>query len=453
MVTSHKIIKKRKESIKVLRNLKKEQNVKLKSNIKFDNVSKKKLKQNGSTISETVQVKSSENENSLKNISINKKISKRIQKEIDSMKKPTHQQFRKKSICESESVRHAKSKGHMKHITNANTQNSEKGISHSNTMKSRKRKRVISDSDQINTDCLNLNDLSREHILQCISAIFHLTEEQLKSKNALFSDESQPVFMQVTCIRIPKTPRRFMRILLPHSLMTTNDEVALFVGDLQRGRRKDYEPTVEHYEDLLRKHGCTRIKSVIPMNQVKTEYDQYELKRKLVGSYDYFLVDGKIAGHLSHLLGKEFYRKRKLPTPIRMQSKDLKSEVEYALRKTVMQMHSFGDTHIIQIGHTSMEKDEILENILATCNYLSKHYPGGWANIRSVRLKTTTSLSLPIYTTLKDKSLVEVPVVQPKRPKAYTDVSGEFTTRLRITAVTVTPEGDITTEMKRKTDN
>ena len=56
------------------------------------------------------------------------------------------------------------------------------------------------------------------------------------------------------------------------------------------------------------------------MNQVKTEYDQYELKRKLVGSYDYFLVDGKIAGHLSHLLGKEFYKKRKLPTSIRFKT-------------------------------------------------------------------------------------------------------------------------------------
>ncbi|CAK9796888.1 Ribosomal L1 domain-containing protein CG13096 [Anthophora quadrimaculata] len=444
MVTSHKILKKRKESVKVLRNSKKEQNVKLKSNIKFDNVSKKKLKQNGSTIPETVQVNTSENENSLKDISINKKVSKLIKKKTDSMKKPTHRQFR---------VRHAESKGHVKRITNANTQNSEKSISHSNIMKTRKRKRVISDSDQINTDCLNLNDLSREHILQCISAIFHLTEEQLKSKNALFSDESKPVFMQVTCIRIPKTPRRFMRILLPHSLVTTNDEVALFVGDLQRGRRKDYEPTVEYYEDLLRKHDCTRIKSVIPMNQVKTEYDQYELKRKLVGSYDYFLVDGKIAGHLSHLLGREFYRKRKLPTSIRIQSKDLKSEIEYALRKTIMQMHSFGDTHIIQIGHTSMEKDEILENILATCNYLSKHYPGGWANIRSVRIKTAASLSLPIYTTLKNQSLVEVPVVQPKRPKAYTNVSGELTTRLDIAAVTVTPEGKITAEIKRKTDN
>ncbi|KOX67263.1 hypothetical protein WN51_00032, partial [Melipona quadrifasciata] len=188
--------------------------------------------------------------------------------------------------------------------------------------------------------------------------------------------------------------------LLPHSIVSSNDEIALFVGDLQRGKRKDYEPTVEHYEDLLRNCNCTKIKTIIPMNQVKTEYDQYELKRKLVGSYDHFLVDGKIAGHLSHLLGKEFYKKRKLPTSIRMHSKDLKHEIDYALRKTAMQIHSCGDTHIVQIGHTSMERKQVLENILATCSYLSKNYPGGWTNIRSIRIKTSSSLSLPIYTTL-----------------------------------------------------
>ncbi|KOC65137.1 Ribosomal L1 domain-containing protein [Habropoda laboriosa] len=477
MVASQKVIKKHKESVKILRNLKKKQNVKLKSKIKLVKVSKKKLKQKGSTNLKTVQVNTSENENSLKDIkSISEKINKGIKKKTDSIKKKTdsirkltHRQSQKESTSESKSVLHTESKDHVdkkklkneaskqrfgkKCSTKVNTQNNKESTSHSNiilkTTKLQKQKKVTSDNDQINTDYLNLNDISREHILQCINAIFHLTEEQL-SKNALFDDESQPMFMQVTCIKVPKTPQRCMRILLPYSLVSTKDEVALFVCDLQRGRRKDYEPTIEHYENLLHKHGCTRVKSIIPLNQVKTEYDQYELKRKLVGSYDYFLVDGKIAGHLSHLLGRDFYKKRKLPTSVKMHSKNLKSEVEYALRHTVMQVHSFGDTHVVQIGHTSMKKKEILENILATCNYLSKHYPGGWANIRSVRIKTTTSVALPIYTTLKNKSLVDVPVVQPKRPKAYKNVSGELTTRSGFTSVTVTPEGNIMVEKKEK---
>ena len=65
-----------------------------------------------------------------------------------------------------------------------------------------------------------------------------------------------------------------------------------------------------------------------------------------------------------------------------------------------MQIHSYGDTHIVQVGHTFMKKKEILENILATCRYLSKNYPGGWVNIRSIRIKTSISLGLPIYMTL-----------------------------------------------------
>lgn len=178
----------------------------------------------------------------------------------------------------------------------------------------------------------------------------------------------------------------------------------MFVCDLQKGRRKDYEPTVEHYKSLLNEHECARVNEIIPMNRVKTEYDQFELKRKLVASYDHFLVDGRIAGHMNHLLGKEFYKKRKLPIPIRMQSKDLKHEIEHSLRKTSMHLHSHGDSHTMQIGNTLMDKKEILKNVLAACKYLSKNYPGGWANIRSLRLKSRTSLALPIYVTLSKLS-------------------------------------------------
>lgn len=169
---------------------------------------------------------------------------------------------------------------------------------------------------------------------------------------------------------------------------------------MERGRRKDYELTVEHYKNLLDEHGCTRVNEIIPINRVKTEFDQFELKKKLVGSYDHFLVDGRIAGFMSHLLGKHFIKRRKLPTSIRMDSKDLKHEIDYALRKTSMHLHSNGDTHLVQIGNTSMSEKEIMTNILATCKDLDMYYPGKWANIRALRLKSTTSLALPFYMTL-----------------------------------------------------
>lgn len=308
--------------------------------------------------------------------------------------------------------------------------------------KKKTQKKVVESKEK--EDDINSRDLSKKHILQCISAIFHLTQEQLKNKNDLFSGEPEPIFMQVTCIRVPKVPRRQIRMVLPHSIVSAADDIALFVCDLARGRRKDYEPTVDHYRELLDKCGCTRIKDIIPMNQVKTEYDQYELKRKLVASYDHFLVDGRIAGHMSHLLGKIFDKKRKFATSIKMDSKDLKHQIDYALQKTVMRSHSFGDCHTIQVANTSMKKRYILENIIALCNNLAKVYPGGWSNIRAIRLKTRTGPSLLIYLTLKNKNTVKTPVVKPKRPKAYCNVEGELTTLSGNANVIVTPEGDVT---------
>ncbi|EZA56409.1 hypothetical protein DMN91_009838 [Ooceraea biroi] len=303
------------------------------------------------------------------------------------------------------------------------------------------RKRTRSEMETPAQEGFDLKKLSKQHILQCISAIFHLTREQLKEKNNLI-EEAEPIFLQVNCIKVPKTPRRRMRILLPHSVITSDDEVALFVCDLQRGRRKDYEPTVEHYRDLLSKHGCTRVNEIIPMNRVKTEFDQFELKRKLIASYDHFLVDGRISGHISHLLGKEFLKRRKLPTSIRIESKDLKHEVDYALRKMSMCIHSHGDTHVVQVGNTAMSEKEVLKNVWATCKHLYKNYPGGWENVRALRLKGARSLSIPIYVTLKDKNTVKVPIIQPRRPKAYRDAEGELST-LRNTRVLVKPSGEV----------
>ncbi|XP_043263628.1 ribosomal L1 domain-containing protein 1-like isoform X1 [Colletes gigas] len=477
MAISPNIVKKRTESVKTLRNSN-VKNKKLHSDFKAKKLSTKKVKQNINTNMKTRQVKNDLTNEERKNTNlINKKLVKKGEVKTNTLNKSALHQFRKKNT-------HGFKKANVTKFNDHVDTNEKLKLQHEESTKKKnykilnhvlKRKRSLNDdtfydkysvftaqrsskkrrkidSTQESTDILNLNDLSKEHILQCIGAIFHLTEEQLKSKSLLFEGECYPIFMQVTCIRIPKTPRRQMRILLPHSIVSSNDEVALFVGDLQRGRRKDYEPTVEHYQDLLRKHNCTSINAVIPMNQVKTEYDQYELKRKLVGSYDHFLVDGKIAGHLSHLLGKEFYKRRKLPTSIRILSKDLKHEIEYALRKTSMQLHSYGDTHIVQIGHTSMTEEEISDNVLAACKHLSKNYPGGWANVRSVSIKTARSLALPIYVTLKNKNSVKIPIVQPPRPKAYRKVTDELSTFTKDVLVTVTPEGDVTLKRRKNED-
>ena len=192
---------------------------------------------------------------------------------------------------------------------------------------------------------------------------------------------------------------------LPHSVISSNDDVALFVRDLKKGRRRDYEDTVNHYQDLLKQHGCNQIKTIIPINQVKTEYRQFEMRRRLFGSYDYFLVDGRISGHMTHLLGKLFRQKRKLPTSIHM-DKDLKLEIDNALKKTCLQIHANGDSYVTQVGSCSMKVGEIVDNIMAVIDELKQSFPGGWENIRSLRIKTPLSLAIPIYMTLSKNFLV-----------------------------------------------
>lgn len=235
MVASSKAIKSGKELIKVSGGLKK-QNISLKSNLKLNKFNKR-LKQGKSKNLKTVQV-STRNEKfgDLKPVN---NVQLCDQEETISMKKPISRQLRKKS--EFNCMQFVEANNYVKNKKLQNEKNTEvnsdvvskpvlkrkysgenivqsdKNIdSRTNVIfkvvQSQKRKRVSNINTEENTDCLNLNDLSKEHILQCISVIYHLTEEQLKNNNALFDGESQPVFMQVTCIRVPKTPKRCMRM-------------------------------------------------------------------------------------------------------------------------------------------------------------------------------------------------------------------------------------------------
>lgn len=191
----------------------------------------------------------------------------------------------------------------------------------------------------------------------------------------------------------------FSRVL-PHSMINSTDDVAIFVADLVAGRKQDFEKTVEHWEEKFREKGVTGIKQIIPMNQVKTEYGQFEMKKKLAMSFDHFLVDGRICGHLSHLLGSSFFKRRNHPTPVHIERADLKREIDIALRKTCMTIHSFGDSHSVQIGTISMKSPKLADNVWATCTSLAAEYPGGWANVRAVHIKTSISPSIPIYMNL-----------------------------------------------------
>lgn len=135
------------------------------------------------------------------------------------------------------------------------------------------------------------------------------------------------------------------------------------------------------------------------MRQLRVEYDQFELKRRLMTQHDFILVDTRIMNHVTYLLGKKFFRKPNMLVPVRVNEKNLKKSLENGLKTAILHLAD-GVTSTIQIAHLRMRREQVKENILAVVGLLKEKYPGGEANVRSLSVKLPLSLSLPLYVTL-----------------------------------------------------
>ncbi|PSN37782.1 hypothetical protein C0J52_15851 [Blattella germanica] len=292
------------------------------------------------------------------------------------------------------------------------------------------------------------HNLNLESVKNSLSAMLKLSAKKSKSKSIpLFMDEAQPVHMIVQCIRIPtmkpEVYRKNYRFCLPHPLVDKFSEVCLFVPNLKKGKRIDHEETVQHYQTILENHNVKGISQIIPLRQIQVEYDQFELKERLISQFDTFLADGRVTGHIQGLLGKKIIKRRK--------AKDLKKEVNTALSKTLLIVNGRGDKSSLKVGHTKQTIHQIAENILAVAENLSNLYPGGWENIRSLRVHIQDTNPIPIYISLKNSNEVEIPVVTPPLPKKAVPVEGELSTMPGV-EVTVMPDGEVIVRRKKLTE-
>ncbi|RVE45231.1 hypothetical protein evm_010121 [Chilo suppressalis] len=275
----------------------------------------------------------------------------------------------------------------------------------------------------------------------CLNAINQLAAIT-KKKNAIFEDE-QPIFAEIHCIKI-QTSKGNVKFVFPHSTASSSGEVCLITPDLKKGRKIDHEPTVDHWEEILRNAGITSVKTVLPMRQLRVEYDQFELKRRLLTQHDFIMVDTRVLNHVSHILGKMFFKKHNMLIPVRLneKKKDIKMAVDIGLRTSMLRL-SEGPTSVILIGHTGMSKENLKENVLSLVKQIQDKYPGGEANIRSIALKLPLSLSVPLYITLRpSNSVVNPPKIRMKKPKTFRDFEDELST-IPNSRVRVAPDGTV----------
>lgn len=123
-----------------------------------------------------------------------------------------------------------------------------------------------------------------------------------------------------------------------------------------------------------------------------------------MGSYDFFLVDKRIVHFLPKLLGKHFFKKKRLPLPIDLTKKDWKAQIEMACASGLFFV-STGTSSVMKVGRLSMESGEIVDNVVEAINGLVDYVPKRWDGVRSFHLRLAGSVALPLYQALPDLKL------------------------------------------------
>jgi len=65
-----------------------------------------------------------------------------------------------------------------------------------------------------------------------------------------------------------------------------------------------------------------------------------------------------------------------------------------------MLMLLWGVCRQIKIGHSSMPRSAVVENILGSIQSIVEHIPRKWKNVQGIHVKTATSVALPLYNQL-----------------------------------------------------
>lgn len=277
--------------------------------------------------------------------------------------------------------------------------------------------------------------LNKAKVLKAVEVLQEVLKNVEKKDSLL--EEVDVCQMQICLKKIPHKEKS-IKLILPHSLRRPDLDVCLFVKDLKRDER-DYEPTVRHFQDLLKNSGVNSVTDIIPLKSLKTEYKPYEAKRNLSNAYDIFLADARIIRLLPTYLGKHFYGKKKTPIQVNLQAKNLTKEIDDALGSSRCVISSKGASSTADVGQFQMAAADMTENIIAAVDQIAVGVGGGASNIKQLNLRSRTSLSVPIYISEGGPQ----DVVVPKEKTNKDDVEAEEISTLFGAKVKVYPNGKI----------
>ncbi|CAE6076687.1 unnamed protein product [Arabidopsis arenosa] len=226
--------------------------------------------------------------------------------------------------------------------------------------------------------------------------------DKSKTEKPQLLEQDELVYLIASLKKIPQTSRtNAYRIPLPHPLINPAEdspELCLIIDDRPKsGLTK---------ADVMKKIKSENIPitKVIKLSKLKSDYKAFEAKRKLCDSYDMFFADRRIIPLLPRVIGKKFFTSKKIPVAIDLKHKNWKQQIEKACGSAMFFIRT-GTCSVIKVGKLSMELDEITENVMATLNGVVELLPNKWKYVRSLHLKLSESLALPIYQSVPDLKL------------------------------------------------
>ncbi|XP_047972285.1 ribosomal L1 domain-containing protein 1-like [Salvia hispanica] len=243
--------------------------------------------------------------------------------------------------------------------------------------------------------------VSQSTIEAAVTALLKHKSAQSANEKLQLLPQDDYFYLNLTLRKIPSNPRTNpYRIPLPHPILdAAASEVCLIVDD----RPGTTTPPSDQIKKLIKSQSIP-ISKVIKLSKLKANYKPFEARRKLCNSYDMFLVDKRVVHLLPKLIGKEFFRKKKLPLGVDLGKKNLKVQVERVLGSALLFIGK-GTCSVLKVGKMEMEKGGIVENVVEAIKGVIERVPKKWDGVRSLHLKLSDSVALPVYQALPDVRL------------------------------------------------
>jgi ribosome biogenesis protein UTP30 len=104
---------------------------------------------------------------------------------------------------------------------------------------------------------------------------------------------------------------------------------------------------------------------VIGYDKLKRNFKQFKDKRALLKDYDAFLADLRVYKMLPEVLGREFYKSKKFPAPLKLHGfstdAELHDQLNSAASSTVFMLGN-GPNYSVRIGKTQQKAQDVAEN-------------------------------------------------------------------------------------------